>query len=83
MSPSGDGGYIMKEYTARELMEEIRRRAETLPSGLECKIVIGDVEINHSDARHLEIQSDVEMDVIKILCDPDEVVHLIPRSVVG
>lgn len=80
MSPSGDGGYMMKEYTARELIDEIRHRAETLPSGLKCKVVVGDVESNHSDACHLEIQSDAETDAIKILCDPDEVVHLIPRS---
>ncbi|MBE6396462.1 MAG: hypothetical protein E7046_05610 [Lentisphaerae bacterium] len=80
---SGDGGYMMKEHTARELMEEILHQAESLPSGLECKVVIGDVVSNHSDARNFEIQSDAEMDAIRILCDPDEVVHLITSSMVG
>ena len=74
---------MMKEYAARELMEEIRYRSETLPPGLECKVVVGDVESNHSDAHNLEIQSDAEMDAIKTLCDPGEVVHLILRAVVG
>lgn len=32
----------MKEYTARGQIDEIRRQAETLPSGLDC-VVVGDV----------------------------------------
>ena len=38
MSPSGDGGYIMKEYTARELMEEIRHRAELCRQGWSARL---------------------------------------------
>jgi len=33
----------MKECTARGLIDEVRHRAETLPSGLDCVVVIGDV----------------------------------------
>ena len=33
----------MKECTARGLIDEVLHRAETLPSGLDCVVVIGDV----------------------------------------
>lgn len=73
----------MKTYTARELIDEVRRQAEALPLGLNCKIFVGDIEGNHSNARHMEIQSDAGMNAIEILCDPDEVLHLMPRQFKG
>lgn len=63
----------MKEYTARELIAEICRKAKSLPQGLDCKILVGDIENNHSEASHLQIESDLTTGAVVVFCDPDEV----------
>lgn len=63
----------MREYTVRELIAEIQRHAKAMPSGMDCKVLVGDIENNHADAHLLQIQSDLELDAVEILCDPDEV----------
>lgn len=63
----------MKEYTARELIADIRRKAKSLPQGLDCKILVGDIENNHSEASHLQIESDMAKGAVVVYCDPDEV----------
>ena len=73
----------MKTYTARELIDEIRRQADILPSGLNCKIFVGDIEGNHSNARHMRIQSNARMNAIEILCDSDEVLNMMPEQFKG
>ena len=68
-----DRGRQMKTYTARKLIVEIRRQADILPSGLNCKILVGVIEGNHSNARHMGIQSNARMNAIEIPSDSDEV----------
>ena len=63
----------MREYTAKELIAEIRRQAKSLTLGLDSKVYIGDIEGNHAGSRFFIIEGNADGSEVGILCDPDEV----------